>query len=85
MRPPCISISRLASDSPIPSPPRERATASSVWANITNTLFKALAGMPMPLSFTRTSTSQPVSCARISIKPPPSVYLAALVSRFMNT
>ncbi len=43
------------------------------------------AGMPMPVSVTDTTTSLPCNSARRSMRPPLSVYLAALLSRFRNT
>ena len=83
--PPCISTSRRTSVRPIPSPPCARSMFRSTCENISKMRGRASAGMPSPVSRTRTTTSCPATSAVSQMRPPGSVYLALLLSRFENT
>ena len=52
---------------------------------MSKTLGSISGAIPMPVSRTRTTTSPPSGSADRAIRPPGSVYLAALFSRFQRT
>ena len=84
-RPPCSSTRPFTSARPMPSPPSERSSAARSCANIVKTLASAPGASPMPLSRTLIEQCPAAVRIRISTRPPGSVYLAALVSRFEST
>ena len=76
------SASERARVSPSPRPPSERASDRSPWAKSSNIRGSISGAMPMPVSRTRITISPPSRAAESQIRPPSSVYLAALFSRF---
>ncbi len=70
------------SASPMPSPLRMRSGDSSTWTKRSQTCASLSGEMPMPLSRTRITTSAIVFSPVISMRPPGSVYLAALRMMF---
>ena len=69
----------------MPSPPGDRTNARGDCAKISKTRGNISAVMPMPLSLTETITSLPCRSALSRMRPPSSVYLAALLSRLAST
>ncbi len=69
MRPPIRSTSRAAMASPSPVPSWRRVEEESTCANFSNTLCNLSAGMPMPVSSTRTL----IRAAPSTISPPTSI------------
>ena len=56
IEPPCSSVSRLASASPMPSPPWARSAVVSPWVNSSKTRESSASVMPMPVSVTVIAT-----------------------------
>ena len=83
--PPCSSTRRRTRVRPIPSPPWLRSSDRSAWVNRSKTRGSSSGAIPMPVSRTRTTASSPSRPASSSIRPPGSVYLAALFSRLART
>ena len=69
----------------MPSPPCARSSVRSSCVKGSNTVESAAAGMPIPLSRTRNTTSRPSRATCTSILPPGSVYFAALLIRLPRT
>ena len=64
-----------------PQSPAARPSEESTWANISNTRDSISAGIPTPVSRTRTTPVSPRRSAMTWICPPGSVYLAELLRR----
>ena len=84
IEPPCISTSVRTRLRPIPRPPWAWSRWSPTWTNMSKT-FGSISGLiPIPVSRTRMTTSPPSGSTDSRIRPPGSVYLAALFSRFQR-
>src|SRR6266700_6059938 len=84
IRPPCISMMRLAIDSPRPVPPFLRVIELSACWNSSKIFAWSTAGMPGPVSHTATVNAPFVADARIATSPL-SVNLMALPTRLSRT
>jgi hypothetical protein len=80
--PPCNSTSVRTSVRPMPSPPCARWYVRSACANKSNTRGKTSTGIPTPLSRTEIIAWLPSRRAVSEMRPPSSVYFAALFNRF---
>ena len=69
----------------MPSPPCAFAVVVSSWANRLKTLVIFSGEIPMPVSHTETTTWSLCRLVLIQIRPPGSVYLAALFRRLEKT
>ena len=85
MVPLCISTSRLTSVSPMPRPAGNCSGDRCTWVKISKTRGNMSAGMPIPVSFTEITTSPFWRSTDSAIRPPRSVYLEELLSRFETT
>ncbi|KYF89499.1 hypothetical protein BE20_20305 [Sorangium cellulosum] len=81
----CISTSRFTSVSPMPRPPRARPSVGCACSKRSKMRGSISSGMPYPVSFTRTTISDPSWRAESQIRPPSRVYFAAFVSRLTIT
>ena len=80
--PPCSSTRRLTSVSPMPRPPWRRPSDGSTWVNMSKMLGSISGGNADAVSRTVTTASPPCRSAVSQMRPPRSVYLAALFRRF---
>ena len=69
----------------MPSPPCERSSRRSTCTNMSKTFVSISGAIPIPVSSTPMTTSSPSRRASRQIRPPGSVYLAALSSRLART
>ena len=79
--PPCISTRVFTSVRPMPSPSRERSSDVSTCVNISKTLGRCSAAMPMPLSRTRTTACLSILLDRQPDVPAPVRELAGIVQQ----
>ena len=84
-RPPCRSTSWRTMARPIPRPPCRRVVELSAWRKRSNTCGRTSGSMPMPVSVTVSVTVAPLPRTRTSTRPPGSVNLTALLTRFHTT
>ena len=83
--PPCISTSALLIANPKPSPPKCRVMESSACSKALKMRDNASGSIPIPLSFTSTTTCFSFGRQRMPTRPPCGVNLIAFFRRFQKT